>query len=412
MKKSQLRISIIVLIILLVGTALAILYARGYRFGVDTGGKPQLSKTGILNAQSTPPGSNVWINDHLTTATNNSINLTPGQYKVSIGKDGYHGWSKNVMIQKEVVTSTDARLWPAAPTLQSLSTFGIQDPVMDPSGSKLAFKIVNQNARKNGIYVLDMTTRNFPVLIGQSTSTQVANDTFDNFSQAKLSWSPDGEELIASVSSQLTGGPAYYLLEANTLNETPQDITPTLDSVTEVWQTQRTTKDQARMNTLKPKVRELVRNNFDIIAWSPDETKILYQAKRTTDLPVIITPRRIGNNLLYERRDLEENHVYVYNIPEDVNTRVMETSQEFCDLTLDTCTNRPLTWFPDSNHLIYVNDRKINIVEDDGSNMTTVYAGPFEDHFVFPWPDGSRLVILTNLGNTNIAPTLYSISLR
>ena len=410
--KKQLQISIAVILFLILGTAVAILYARGYRFGVDTGGKPQLSKTGILNAQSTPNGSQVWINDHLTTATNNSVSLTPGQYKISIGKDGYHGWSKNVMIEKEVVTNTDAALWPAAPTLQSLSTFGIQNPIMDPSGTKLVFTIANQTAKKNGVYVLDMTSRSFPVLIGQSTSTQVASDTVDNFSKAKLSWSPDGEELIASVSSTLNIGPAYYLLRANTLNETPQDITATLQTALDTWETQRTTKEQARLATLRLKARQLIRNSMDIIAWSPDETKILYQAKKTGDLPVIITPRRIGNNLLYERRDLKKGDVYVYNIPEDLNTRIFETDKVYCNIQLESCTNHALSWFPDNHHLVFVNNKKISIVEEDGSNMTTIYAGPFEDHYVFPWPDGSRLVILTNLGNTSIPPTLYSISLK
>lgn len=410
--KRQLQISIAVLLFLILGTTLAVLYARGYRFGVDTGGTPQLSKTGILNAQSAPQGSNVWINDQLTTATNNTVNLTPGQYKVTIGKDGYHSWSKNVAIEKEVVTNTDATLWPQAPTLQSLSTFGIQDPIMDPSGSKLAFTISNQTPQKNGIYVLDMTARSFPVLIGQSTSTQIASDTIDNFSKAKLIWSPDGQDLIASVSSTFAVGPIYYLLKANTLNDVPQDITPTLQSVLDTWQTQRTTKEQARLTVLKPKVRELIQNYFAIIAWSPDEKKILYQAKKTGQLPVVISPRRIGNNLLYERRDVQNGDIYVYNIPEDVNTRIFQTDQKFCDILLATCANRALSWFPNSRHLIYVNDKKIGIVEDDGSNLTTIYAGPFEDSYVFPWPDASRLVILTNLGNTSIPPTLYSVSLK
>ncbi len=410
--KRQLKISIGVLLFLIIGTILAVLYARGYRFGVDKGGTPQLSKTGILNAQSIPQGSNVWINDHLTTATNNTVNLTPGQYKVSIGKDGYHGWSKNVMIEKEVVTNTDATLWPQAPSLQSLSTFGIKDPVMDPSGSKLAFTIANQTPKKNGVYVLDMTVRSFPVLIGQSTSTQIASDTVDNFSKAKLSWSPDGEELIASVSSTFAAGPTYYLLKSNSLNDIPQDITPTLQTMLDTWQTQRATKEQARLAAIKPKTRQIIKDNFNIIAWSPDEKKILYQAKKTGQLPIVIEPRRIGNNLLYERRDLEKDAIYVYNIPEDVNTRIFDTDETFCNILLPTCTNHSLTWFPDSHHLIYVHDKKIGIVEEDGSNLTTIYAGPFEDHFVFPWPDGSRFVILTNLGNMSIPPTLYSVSLK
>jgi len=44
--------------------------------------------------------------------------------------------------------------------------------------------------------------------------------------------------------------------------------------------------------------------------------------------------------------------------------------------------------------------------------MMTLYAGPFIDHYVFPWPDGSKIVILTNLSNPSVAPTLYTIGLK
>jgi hypothetical protein len=51
-------------------------------------------------------------------------------------------------------------------------------------------------------------------------------------------------------------------------------------------------------------------------------------------------------------------------------------------------------------------------MDDDGSNNITIYAGPFIDTFVAPWPDTSRLVILTNLNNPNVSPTLYTIGLK
>jgi hypothetical protein len=69
-------------------------------------------------------------------------------------------------------------------------------------------------------------------------------------------------------------------------------------------------------------------------------------------------------------------------------------------------------WYPDSKHLVYVHDGKIDMMEHDGQNQTTVYAGPFVDHYVFPWPDATKLVILTNLGNPTIAPNLYTIGLQ
>ncbi len=124
-------------------------------------------------------------------------------------------------------------------------------------------------------------------------------------------------------------------------------------------------------------------------------------------------------NYLYEQRGLEQGAIYVYNIAEDYNTRILEPVNAVCTISTPSCDCNdfvscpvPLTWFPDSNHLLYVHDKKIDIVEDDGSNMTTLYAGPFVDHYVFPWPDGSKLVILTNISNPTLPPTLYSIGLQ
>jgi hypothetical protein len=51
-------------------------------------------------------------------------------------------------------------------------------------------------------------------------------------------------------------------------------------------------------------------------------------------------------------------------------------------------------------------------MEDDGSNQTLIYAGPFVEPYVYPWPDGSKLVVMTNLNNTANPPTFYTISLR
>lgn len=409
-RKKQVLIPFLVLAFLIGITVLIVLYGRGYRLGFQQG-EPQLTKTGILNITSKPVGANIYINDHLTTATNNTINLTPGKYKVKVAKEGYYDWQKDVDIQKEVVINADVTLYPKAPTLQSVSTFGVDSVVIDPSGTKLAFQIGSQSAVKNGIYIFDMTSRSFPVLAGQSNSTQLANDTLDLFSQAHLTWSPDGKQILASTSAS-PENVTYYLLKTDGINETPQDITATVTSVTDLWQEQRQEKNQALLKVLKPKVQKFAKENFHILSWSPDENKILYQAKEDTDMPVFLTPRRIGNNVLYERRDLEKGAVYAYNIKEDTNTRIVEPIEQLCNpLVSEDCVT-PFSWMPDTAHLVYVHDDKIDIIEDDGANITTLYAGPFLDEYVFPWPDGSKVVILTNLNNTSVSPTLYTIGLK
>jgi len=407
--RKQIFISIVLLFILVSATVLVILYGKGYRFGFQQG-EPKLSKTGILHVTSLPTGAQVYIDGHLTTATDNTINLTPGKYTVLIAKDGYYDWQKDMEIQREVVLNADALLLPKGPTLQSISTFGVESAVIDPSGTKLAFKIASNSAKKNGIYVFDMTTRTFPVLAGQSSSTQLVDDTIDTFSKAQISWSPDGKQIIASTEAE-PNNPTYYLLKTDGFNETPQDITTTLQSVTDVWSDQRKAQETARFKSLKPAVQNYAKKNFNILSWSPDDTKILYQAKESDDMPIFLKPRLIGNNPLYERRDLKKGAVYVYDRKEDVNTRLIDSIDQMCDPTAPNC-KVPFTWFPDSTHLLYVNDKKISLVEEDGSNMTTIYAGPFLDHYVFPWPDGSKIVMLTNLNNTELAPTLYTVTLK
>lgn len=435
--RKQFLVSIAILSFLALGTTFAILYARGYRF-VFGGGTPSVSKTGILHATSVPRGAQVYINDHPTTATDSSINLTPNTYKIKIAKDGYSDWQKDVDIHEEVVTNVDALLFPKSPSLQSISTIGADEAIVDPTGTKLAFKIASQSASRNGIYIFDMNQRSLPILQGQSSSTQLAADTVDTkFSEATISFSPDGRELMAKIAipptppdpslstgleaptspeSEVLADPGtelstYYLLKTDQLNESPQDVTVTSQNVLSLWQEQRVAKERSRLKSLRPKVAEFYKKNFKVLSWSPDEKKILYQASESADMPEFLKPRRIGNNLRYERRDLKKDAVYVYNITEDVNTRIIDSTQNICHENDRDCTVT-FTWFPDSGHLVYVNDRKIHIVENDGANMTTIYAGPFLGHYVFPWPDGSRIVILTNLGNPTVSPTLYTIGLK
>lgn len=406
-----------ILVFLAIGTTLAVFYARGYRFSIGEG-EPKLSKTGILNVTSNPQGSQVFINDHLTAATNDSINLAPGKYSIKIAKEGYNDWLKDIEIKEEEVTATNALLFPRSPSLKSISTLGVEEAIMDPTGTKLAFKIASSSARQNGIYIFDMTQRSLPILQGPG-STQLADDTINTFSQANITFSPDGKQLLASISATLSNDEAesdsatatYYLLQTDELNENPRDITPTVFATLELWNQQITEIENSRIKSLKPKVAKFYKENFNVLSWSPDEKKILYQASKSAEMPIFMSPRRIGNNFLYERRDLEKDAIYVYDTSEDLNTRVVGPTENIC-FDIDMECNLSLSWFPDSEHIIYVVDKKIYFVEDDGANLTTIYAGPFLGRYVFPWPDGSKLVILTDLGNDTVPPTLYTIGLK
>ncbi len=404
--RKQLFFSLAVLFFLAAGTVFAVLYGRGYRFSYDDG-KPEVAKTGILVATSLPNGAQVFVNDHLTTATDNTINLTPGEYAIKIQKDGYFPWEKRVRIQKEEVIKAEALLFPTAPKLESITATGVDNPIMDASSTKIAYRISSQNTRKNGMYVFDTSAN--PVLALKGTVKQIVDDTVNTFSKASYTWSPDGDQMIASVSSALIT--SYYLLDAGTFNEAPQDVTAILASVEETWQNEKALREKARMDGLKKLLQKMIRDYFTILAWSPDDTKILYKAKKDSTLPLIIKPRLIGINNLKEQRTISGGSVYIYDSKEDTNWKLLDDLTGYCAIELEQC-RLPVSWFPDSKHLIYVHDNKIDIVEYDGANQTTIYAGPFIDNYVFPWPNGSKIIVLTNLGNQNIPPNLYTVSLK
>jgi len=396
MKKAVL--TLLVLTVLIAITAAVVFYGRGYRIDFN-GGKPDLSTTGLLVATSSPDGAQVFIDENLTTATDDTINLAPGEYTVKIFKEGYFPWQKKITIEKGVVSKAYALLLPTAPKLESITNLGVENPVIDPTRTKIAYTVSDQTPQKNGIYILDMTSR--PLLTLQGSSSQIVDNSLGQFSQAQLSWAPDGSEIMATISAQTIS--STYLLRPNSFNDNPANVSATLITVKESWDKISADRQRSQINSLPSKIRTVVGKNFKVIAFSDDNSKILYEASASATLPLIIQPRLIGVNSTPEDRNIKENSVYVYDIKEDRNYKIKQS--------LDPETES-LMWLPDSDHLIHVHDKDIEVLEYDGANRTKVYAGPFLDKYVFPWPDSSRIVILTNLGNTNTAPNLYTISLK
>lgn len=396
--KKQLLISLGILLFLLLATTAVVLYAKGYHFGLAKGNL-QVAETGLLVTTSKPDGASVFVNGHLTTATDNTINLFPGEYDIKIEKEGYFTWHKKIKIQAQIVAKAEALLFPIAPKLESITASGVENPTIDPSLSRIAYTVASQSARKNGIYILDMTSR--PILTLRSAATQIVDDTIDIFSKARLAWSPDGQELVATISA--TSQATTYLLKTNQFNQNPSDITATLTTTQTSWENDRLEKNQARIDMLKLNLKDFIAKNFKISSWSPDETKILYQASSSAFLPIVINPRLIGTNSTPEERNLKEGNIYVYDIKEDRNYNIPTGNSQ---------NSKSLIWFPDSKHLIFTHDKKIEIMECDGTNSTTIYAGPFIDNYVFPWTNESKVLILTNLGNPDILPNLYTIGLK
>lgn len=394
---------IITAVVLIAATYLLVRYAQGYRLTLDrnnlfTKDSIKLTPTGLLVATSEPDGASVYINNHLTSASNTTIDLAPGEYTVRIVKEGYLPWEKKMKVQKEVVAQTQALLFPSAPRLESITTTGVLNPTPDPTGGSIAFGVASASAvRKNGVFILDMNTR--PILTLRSASLQIADNTLDQLGTGQFSWSPNARELLVHT----TKSKAIYRLISGEFNPSPQDITATLATTLSQWQKENEEKEKARLESLKPVLGEFINKHFKVVAWSYDETKMLYEASDSAKLPAFIDPPLLGGNTQKEEREIKPGKLYVYDIKEDKNFSLWETNQK---------SPKPL-WLFDNRHFVFVEDKQIKIVEYDGANKTVVYAGPFEGNFVYPWPDGSRLVILASLNpQAGMAPNLYTINLK
>lgn len=401
-KLRSLLISIVTVCIIIGASVAVIAYGRGYRLDIT---QKSFSSTGLLVATSDPTGAQILVDGKVQSATNATLNLQPGWYTITIVKEGYQPWEKRIRVQGEVVSRADAFLFPANPSLSALSLSGVVMPVVSPDGGKLAYVVPNQNTavdnyltNRSGVWVLELTDK--PLGLNRD-ARQVAKLAIVDWSGAKLAWSPDSKQILATLTNPATKLNSYYLLEADRLND-PASAVGNIASLERDWREAQETRDKEKLIGLPEDLIKVATSSMKIVSFSPDETKILYEATRSGTLPQIIKPPLIGSNPTAEIRDTKQNLIYVYDIKEDRNYALGEAK-----------SLSGLQWLPNSKHLLVTEKDKIEVLEFDGGNRKTIYAGPFWDGFVVPWTSGTKLLILTNLNPSASAENnLYAVNLR
>lgn len=383
-----------VLLILTVSFAI-ISYGRGYRLDVT---KKSVRPTGLMVAASEPTGAQVFIDGKIAGATNSTLNLSPGWYQVRILKEGYQPWEKRLRVQGEVVSKADAFLLPANPSLSAITMNGAAQPLLSPDGGKLAYLVPNGTDEledKAGVWTLDLVDK--PLGLNRDAKQIVkANALGIPIAKAMLQWSPDSKQILVTAAS---GRPAY-LLDSDKLNIGPQ-LAPDSQAITKKWKIAESTKEKEKLSTLNPDLVGTMSRAGRVINFSPDETKILYEATASATIPTMIKPALIGTNPTEEDRNLKPGSTYIYDIKEDRNYIIK-------DINVSSSH-----WLPTSRHLLLVAKEKIEVLEFDGTNRRIVYAGPFWDSFAVPWTSPTKIVILTSLNPAaGSLANLYTVNLR
>ncbi|HEX7018235.1 MAG TPA: PEGA domain-containing protein [Patescibacteria group bacterium] len=430
-------------LVILGGAFLAIEFAKG-NYRLTRNG--YMAESGLLAANSFPTGAEIYVDGNLLSATDDTIYLKPGEYQVEIVKDGYWPWKKTLLIQKELVTQTNAQLFPIAPSLSPLSFAGVTNVTTSPDGQKLLYYVASASATtKNGLYVHELTD-NFLSL--QRGARQVTNDpTATDLSQAQFIWAPDSSQVMVLTPEK------DFVLE---LNEN-QDITALPDisfertQLLSEWQEEMYIRERQFMSKFPDEIIDMATTSAKNVYISPDKKRLLYTATQQLTLPDNLVPPVPSPNNQPQERALVPGGIYVYDREEDRNFRIgtepltnpynkqllatdlyqnraleLEASPSaFRTLQATTSAQTALNfslyhtplplntyqWFPDSKHVVYMTGNAVQIKGYDNTNDTTVYSGPFSNNFVYPWPDGSKLLILTSF-NPETPANLYAIELK
>src|SRR3546814_398463 len=113
----------LVAIALALFTALLIYYSYG--FGVNR--KGELVQRGLVFVSSQPTGSQLYVDDKRANDTNTKLNLSNGQHKLVIAREGYHDWANSVDIVGSSVNRLDYPfLIPKKLTTESVKTYDTQ----------------------------------------------------------------------------------------------------------------------------------------------------------------------------------------------------------------------------------------------------------------------------------------------
>ncbi|MBL7078040.1 PEGA domain-containing protein [Candidatus Shapirobacteria bacterium] len=409
-----------VLAFVVAGTTIVSLFIRGYRPDIKKGG---LFPTGLLAAISLPKGALVYVDDKLVTATDDTITLSPGEYQLKLIKDGYLPWEKKALVKKEVVFQTDAHLFRSAPDLTTLTNTGAINPALSPDGAKIAYAVASSSAEiKNGLWVsrIDQGGLN---LFRSNTHQLVAPVSFLDWSKAVLIWSPDSAEVLA-IFGPLESPSSVYRLPADRLTPADQlrNEVLQLSFTLSGWQTQKQEQLTRDLEKLPKELAQIASESAQLVTFSPHQKKIFYLASREASLPEKLLPHPPARSTEIEERNIKSGGIYVYDLEQDTNFFIIGaekigldpekiTNQENLLESYLAQTQTSLYWLSTNNHLVFLEDNQAKVVEADATNKQTVFAGPFENGYVFPSPDGNKLIILTSL-HPSLPANLYGVTIR
>lgn len=429
-KKRRIYVNLAILTFLIVGTLVAIKFAKGYRPNLK---ERSIQGTGLLSLTSYPKTARVTINDKLTTVTDDKLYLVPSTYTVKIEKDGFHPWTKSLPIKAELVTSADARLFPIITATSPITFYQASNASLNPDGTKIAYVLKNSpQETTNGLYIHSISNN----LLGSSSNLQIAENTPKDYSNALLIWSPDSTQILA-VFTEKNKISTSYLLSTKSLNSrVNSDVTLRLPTIITEWQDQYAKINQPILSLFPSYLSEYLTKSAYNVYFSPDKEKVFYTAKENIELPKNEIGALLPNlNSTTETRSLQKGKTYLFDLKEGTNYQLdiasnsgqiakqlilsasATPSASLSDLmqlkaqTESYYTNN-LIWYSNSRQIIANSKNGVQILDYDGQNLVDINSTIPLNQFVIPSADGTKLIVLTNINQRPDTYNLISFDLK
>ncbi|GIW63512.1 MAG: hypothetical protein KatS3mg091_314 [Patescibacteria group bacterium] len=388
---------VLILIIFLTTLIAFVLFAKGYRFDSEN---ISITTTGIISINSQPKASKIFVNDQFKGVTDQNINLQPGQYTIKITSDGYTNWQKEVNLQQGVVLSLHAHLFSKNPGLKPLTSLGIKKIVQLDNVPQ--FLVLTDNANnsetKNELVLLNLES---PII-----SLQKEVDPILNIEELFATNSVQLDNLDFKLSPDFTQVLIDYNNKTILADLKTKEIFANIskEQLTTNWSSEIAKQRDLIIKSFPKELQEIASNSADILKVSPDETKILYKAVNTAELPRVIKPSLPITQDHLDNRTIRNGKVYIYDKKNDKNYLIKPL--ESIDIKNEA------VWHTDSQHIIFIEDQQIKVVDIDGENKTVLYSGPFEQNFISASPRGNIFLLINFNNNNNPYPDLYEIEIN
>ncbi|GEM_PF-452071 len=212
--KKNLFFSICVLFISI--TPIVILYASGYRFDFNN---MRVVQTGGLFFKISPPGVMVYIDDKPYKKTNFFFDtalmsgLLPKSYHISIQKNDYHTWEKELLVEEKMVTEAkNIILFPKNP-LFNLALKNIKTFFPAPDEKKAVLEIATD--QRWAFASFDLQSQKQEQLLSEddlqilkSDSAPIISQKISGATPTNIIWSSDSKKILIELDKK---GEKQYL---------------------------------------------------------------------------------------------------------------------------------------------------------------------------------------------------------